>query len=56
LYWTKNAGCTSSDYVANADSTHPQFMDNDVMKLIGEGYSNKGIYQNINVSGKTGDS
>ncbi len=56
IYWTKNAGCTSSDYVANADSTHPQFMNNNVMKLIGGGYSNKGIYQNINVSGKAGDS
>jgi RHS repeat-associated protein len=54
LYWTKNYGTDSGDYVA-ADSSHPNSLSIDAMKLNGAGSANKGVYQDIRISGNAGD-
>lgn len=55
-FWTANGVNTSSDaIVTTADSLHPTFLSNNRMRLYGDPQTNKGIYQDLPISGAQGD-
>lgn len=55
-FWTANGSNTSGDaIVTNADDLHPTFLTNNRMRLYGDPQTNKGIYQDLPVSGSQGD-
>ena len=55
-FWTANGSNTSGDaIVTSADDLHPSFLTNNRMRLYGDPQTNKGIYQDLPVSGSQGD-
>ena len=55
-FWTANGVNTSEDaIVTDADALHPTFLTNNRMRLYGEPQTNKGIYQDLPLSGSQGD-
>lgn len=55
-FWTANGVNTSSDaIVTSADDLHPTFLSNNRMRLYGDPQTNKGIYQDLPISGNQGD-
>ena len=55
-FWTANGVNTSEDaIVTDADALHPTFLTNNRMRLYGDPQTNKGIYQDLPVSGSQGD-
>ena len=55
-FWTANGVNTSEDaIVTDADTLHPTFLTNNRMRLYGEPQTNKGIYQDLPLSGSQGD-
>ena len=55
-FWTANGVNTSSDaIVTSADDLHPTFLTNNRMRLYGDPQTNKGIYQDLPISGNQGD-
>ena len=55
-FWTANGVNTSSDaIVTGADDLHPTFLSNNRMRLYGDPQTNKGIYQDLPISGNQGD-
>ena len=55
-FWTANGSNTSGDaIVTSADDLHPSFLTNNRMRLYGDPQTNKGIYQDLPLSGSQGD-
>ena len=55
-FWTANGVNTSEDaIVTDADALHPTFLTNNRMRLYGDPQTNKGIYQDLPLSGSQGD-
>lgn len=55
-FWTANGVNTSEDaIVTDADALHPTFLTNNRMRLHGDPQTNKGIYQDLPLSGSQGD-
>ncbi|MDO5378070.1 MAG: DNRLRE domain-containing protein [Clostridia bacterium] len=55
-FWYANGVNTSADaIVTGADALHPTFLTNNRMRLYGDPQTNKGIYQDLPVSGSQGD-
>lgn len=55
-FWTANGANTSDDaIVTSADDLHPTFLTNNRMRLYGDPQTNKGIYQDLPISGSQGD-
>ena len=55
-FWYANGVNTSADaIVTNADALHPTFLTNNRMRLYGDPQTNKGIYQDLPLSGSQGD-
>ncbi|HIU14971.1 MAG TPA: DNRLRE domain-containing protein, partial [Candidatus Ventricola intestinavium] len=56
LFWTANGYNTSSDaIVTGEDPLHPTFLTPNRMRLYGDPQANKGIYQDLPISGSQGD-
>ena len=55
-FWSANGVNTSADaIVTDADALHPSFLTNNRMRLYGDPQTNKGIYQDLPLSGSQGD-
>ena len=55
-FWSANGVNTSADaIVTSSDTLHPTFLSNNRMRLYGDPQINKGIYQDLPVSGSQGD-
>lgn len=55
-FWTANGSNDSDDeIVATEDWEHPTFLHDNVMRIYGDPQTNKGIYQDLPISGSEGD-
>lgn len=55
-FWTANGSNDSDDeIIATEDWEHPTFLHDNVMRIYGEPQTNKGIYQDLPISGSEGD-
>lgn len=55
-FWTANGSNDSDDeIVATEDWEHPTFLHDNVMRIYGDPQTNKGIYQDLQISGSEGD-
>lgn len=55
-FWTANGSNDSDDeIVSTEDWEHPTFLHDNVMRIYGDPQTNKGIYQDLPISGSEGD-
>lgn len=55
-FWTANGSNDSDDeIIATEDWEHPTFLHDNVMRIYGDPQTNKGIYQDLPISGSEGD-
>lgn len=55
-FWTANGSNDSDDeIIVTDDELHPDFLSGNVMRLYGDPQTNKGIYQDLPISGSEGD-